>query len=162
MRKNPGKCTLSEATDQDNPPVQVSDATERNLMFTKAISRWDNEGGSGDGGRVSPAPGALGEDSLPLSNAELVQLQIRVIALENLLAVLLVDASDRQVTLARETAECIAPRHGFTPHRLTIHAAARMNGLLERSGHLRALQPAAASVGERLINGSVLDTGSEK
>ena len=76
-------------------------------------------------------------DALPLKNVELVQLQIRVIALENLLAVLLADASDQQLNLAREIADCISPRPGFTQHRLTIHAAARMNNLIERSGRLR-------------------------
>ena len=38
------------------------------------------------------------------SNAELVQLRIRVIALENLVIALLAEASDRQLDLAREMA----------------------------------------------------------
>ena len=103
----------------------------------------------------------LQADALPLTNAELVQLQIRVIALENLLAVLLVDASDRQLDLAHEIAEYIAPRPGFTPHRLTIHAAARMTSLIERAGHLRNLQSAATNVADPPLCGPVLDLGSE-
>ncbi len=56
----------------------------------------------------------------PLSNAELVQLQVRVIALENLMITLLADGSDRQLELAREMATYISPRAGFTHHPLTI------------------------------------------
>lgn len=135
-----------------------SDASERRVL-ARAISRWDNEGGADDGGHVLPASVELQAEALPLTNAELVQLQIRVIALENLLAALLVDASDRQLDLAREIAECIAPRPGFTPHRLTIHAAARMTSLIERAGHLRNLQSAAANVGDPHLCGPDLDIG---
>ena len=78
----------------------------------------------------------------PLANAELVQLQVRVIALENLLMVLLAETSDRQLELARDMAAYISPRPGFTPHRLTLHAAARIGSLVDRAGHLRALSPA--------------------
>ena len=55
-----------------------------------------------------------------LTNAELVQLQIRVIALEHLVMVLLSEASDRQRAMVLELATAISPRPGFTPHRLTI------------------------------------------
>ena len=116
---------------------RAPDSSERTLLLAKAIARWDNEGGAADEGRVRSASVELLDEALPLTNAELVQLQIRVIALENLLAALLVAASDQQLSLAREIAACITPRPGFTPHRLTIHAAARMNSLIERSGHLR-------------------------
>lgn len=138
----------------------ASDSTERSRLLAKAISRWDNEGGAGDEGELPPASVEVLTDALPLTNAELVQLQIRVIALENLLAVLLADASDRQLNLAREIANCITPRPGFTPHSLTIHAAARMLGLVERSGHLRTLQSAAASVDDPLGGGHAPDIGS--
>ena len=53
----------------------------------------------------------------PLENAELVQLQIRVIALENLLIALLAQASEQQLDLARHMAAHISPRAGATPHR---------------------------------------------
>ena len=124
-----------------------SDSSERSLLLSRAISRWDNEGGAGEGERVPAGSKEWLADALPLTNAELVQLQIRVIALENLLAALLVDASDQQLNLAREIADCITPRAGFTPHRLTIHASARMTSLIERSGHLRKLQSAAGKAG---------------
>lgn len=72
-----------------------------------------------------------------LTNAELVQLQIRVIALENLVTALLANAPDQTHELAREIAANISPRPGHTPHHLTIHAAAQMVHLVERSALLR-------------------------
>ena len=139
---------------------RAADSPERSRLLAKAISRWENEGGAGDGERVPSASSELPGNALPLTNAELVQLQIRVIALENLLAVLLVDASDWQLNLAREIANCITPHPGFTPHRLTIHAAARMLGLIERSGHLRMLQSEALSVDDPPVRGQAPDIRS--
>jgi len=78
------------------------------------------------------------EDS-PLTNAELVQLRIRVIALENLVIALLADAPDRQVTLARGMATYISPRAGFTPHPITLRAADEMLSLVDRAD--RYLRP---------------------
>jgi hypothetical protein len=72
-----------------------------------------------------------------LTTADLVTLRIRVIALENLLISLLANASDDQLKAAREMASYISPRPGFTPHPLTIHAAAHMVDLIQRSGHFR-------------------------
>ena len=112
------------------------------LQRQRALSRSQNEAGAEpDGVR---AGGVLGEgqtDAPPLTNAELVQLQVRVIALENLLIALLADASDRQKNLVRDMAAYIAPRPGFTPHRLTVHAATQMISLVERAGHLQAVPP---------------------
>ena len=82
---------------------------------------------------------ALPADVPPLTNAELVQLQIRVIALENLVIALLAEASDRQVDLAREMAAYISPRPGFTRHHLTIDGATQMISLVERARHFRGL-----------------------
>lgn len=82
--------------------------------------------------------GSAGPDGRPLANAELVRLQVRVIALENLLIAVLADASSRQLTLAREMAPYISPRAGFTPHGLTLDAAAHMIHLVDRAGHFRA------------------------
>ena len=141
-------------------PDRETGSMDRSRWLKKVISRWDNEGGAADGGRAPSTLEATLEDTLPLTNAELVQLQIRVIALENLLAVLLVDASNQQLNLARAVADCITPRTGFTPHRLTIHAAARMLSLIERSGHLRTLQSAAVSDGDQPLRGRVHDNGS--
>jgi hypothetical protein len=75
----------------------------------------------------------------PLSNAELVQLQVRVIALENLMITLLAEGSDRQLELAREMATYISPRAGFTHHPLTIQAGAHMVDLVERAIHYRTV-----------------------
>jgi hypothetical protein len=44
-----------------------------------------------------------------LTNAELVQLRVRVIALENLMIALLAGASDKQLEIAREMATYISP-----------------------------------------------------
>jgi hypothetical protein len=107
-----------------------------------ALSRWDNEGGAGPCG---PQEGQISEEArseVPeLTNAELVQLRIRVIALENLVISLLAEASDRQLDLAREMAAFISPRPGFTHHPLTIHAAAQMIDLIDRAGHFRTVKP---------------------
>jgi len=69
----------------------------------------------------------------PVKNIQQVQLQVRVIALENLLLALLSEASDRQLELVREMATYISPRPGFTPHPLTINAASQMVHLAQRA-----------------------------
>lgn len=121
-----------------------SDSSERDSLRNKAISRWDNEGGAGEAGREYLASMGVPPETPPLTNAELVQLQIRVIALENVLTVLLAGSSDRQLDLVREMATYIAPRPGFTPHRLTVHAAARIISLMEGAEHVRALSAAGS------------------
>ena len=122
-------------------PDRESNSSERVRLGESALSRWNNEGGAGLGGRVHPGAGTADEpfDVPPLTNAELVQLQIRVIALENVVMALLAEASDRQLELVREMAVHISPRPGSTPHRLTIHAAARMGGLVDGAAHFRAM-----------------------
>ncbi|HEY6453513.1 MAG TPA: hypothetical protein VIX87_13045 [Steroidobacteraceae bacterium] len=74
-----------------------------------------------------------------LANAKLVQLRVRVIALENLMLTLLADVPDKQLDLARDMAAYISPRPGFTQHPLTIHAATQMIRLVERAGYFRAM-----------------------
>ena len=73
----------------------------------------------------------------PLGNAELVQLHLRVIALENLVIALLSQADEAQLDLIRDMAAFISPRPGFTPHPLTIGAAGEMMSLVERSSPFR-------------------------
>jgi len=108
----------------------------------RALSRWDNEGGAGPCGPLGDIGCGDVQSEIPeLTNAELVQLRIRVIALENLVITLLAEASDRQLELAREMAAYISPRPAFTQHPLTIHAAAQMIRLVERAGHFRDMTP---------------------
>lgn len=103
---------------------------ERERLLRKSLSRWDNEGGHLLGtGPDQPENLAKG---VPLANAELVQLQIRVIALENLVVALLADASDEQIARVRDIAASIFPRPGVE-HRLTKHASAQMEHLAQRA-----------------------------
>jgi hypothetical protein len=101
-----------------------------------ALSRWDTEGGAGPLGPQGDSPAA---DIPELTNAELVQLRIRVIALENLVITLLAEGSDRQIEVAREMAAYITPRPGFTQHPLTVHAASHMVDLADRAGRFRVV-----------------------
>jgi hypothetical protein len=104
-----------------------------------ALSSWENEGGSGRSGPDEDQISAKAQSEVPeLTNAELVQLRVRVIALENLVISLLAEASDRQLDLIREMAAFISPRHGFTQHPLTIQAATQMIDLVNRAGRFRA------------------------
>jgi len=73
----------------------------------------------------------------PLTDVELVQLHVRVIALENLVIAMLAEASDRQLELVRDMAAYISPRPGFTPHRPTLRAAAEMISLVDRAVSFR-------------------------
>ena len=123
-------------------PVSEPEAPDNVTLRGMALSRWENEGGAASGHLAGASTGVQAQaDVPPLSNAELVQLQIRVIALENLVITLLTAASDRQLDLVREMAAYISPRPGFTPHRLTIHAAAEMISLVERAGHFKTHAP---------------------
>lgn len=124
-------------------PESKPDLPDPSQLRQLALSRWDNEGGA-----IADLPHDRIQDDeqsvVPqLTNAELVQLRVRVIALENLVIALLAEASDRQLDLAREMATYISPRPGFTQHSLTIHAAAQMIGLVERANHFRSPPPAA-------------------
>jgi tellurite resistance-related uncharacterized protein len=114
---------------------------KRRLM---ALSRWENEGGAGAYGRQEPPPSFDAFSHVPeFTHTELVRLRMRVIALENLVMALFAGASSRQGDLAREMANYISPRPGFTPHPLTIHAANQMIHLLERASAFRGRPPAA-------------------
>jgi hypothetical protein len=107
----------------------------------QAISDWDNEGGAGTSGPRGST--AIPADATPvpaLSNAELVQLRIRVIALENLLLALLSGASAAQLAAAQEMAELISPQADAHPHPLTLRAATQMRMLLHRAGHFAAIE----------------------
>lgn len=95
-----------------------------------ALSGWQNEGGPL---RQTCPEGLASNGDPPLSNAELVQLRIRVVELENLMLALLAEGTDAQTALAKEMAAYILPREGHTPHPITIHAAQQMLHLVERA-----------------------------
>ena len=100
-----------------------------------SLSRWDSEGGAGVLGSQS---GDLHlDEEHQLSNAELVKMRVRIIALENLMIALLANSSERQIETARTMAAQILPRPGFTQHPLTIHAAGLMTDLIGRASHFR-------------------------
>jgi len=104
----------------------------------RAPSSQEIEGGAGSSRPQRSPPSSEREAAVPrLANAELVQLRIRVIALENLVIALLAESPDRRLDIAREMASYISPRPGFTPHRLTTRAAAQMIHLVERAGFFR-------------------------
>lgn len=107
--------------------------SDRSQQLRRAISRWENEGGADGGQAPESSKSGEGQTEVHLTNAELVQLQIRMIALENLVTALLAGAPDQTHDLARAMAAYISPRPGSTPHHLTIHAAAQMVHLVERS-----------------------------
>ena len=102
------------------------------LQREKALLRSQSQAGAGQ----APA------DIPPLTNAELVQLHVRVIALENLVIALLAEGTDRQLQLARDMSAYIAPRPGFTRHPLTVDGATQMISLVDRARHFRSLPPA--------------------
>lgn len=115
------------------------DLSKSSQQRQRALARWDNEGGAGPLGPQSRLVAHEVQQHAPaLINAELVQLRVRVIALENLLIALLAEASDRQLDLVREMATYISPRPGFTQHPLTVHAGAHMVDLVERAEHFRS------------------------
>ena len=122
-------------------PDKPSRTTDPADARQKALSRWDNEGGASLGDPQADAAAPAVPPEIPeLTNSELVHLRIRVIALENVVIALLAQASDEQLKIAREMAAHIAPRPGFTPHPLTLRAAALMIDLMHRSEHFRPAQ----------------------
>ena len=116
------------------------DVLEPAQVGLRALSSWDNEGGAIPRGIEGVAIFFDAQSEIPqLTNAESVQLRIRVIALENVVIALLAKATDRQLDLVREMAAYISPRPRFTQHPLTGHAAAEMICLLERARHFRGV-----------------------
>ncbi len=115
-------------------PSPTSRSFESTRRLRHALLRWENEGGSQS--NYAPSHPVSTFPSVPvLSNAELVQLQVRVIALENLVIALLADASCEQLEKVRAIGMLIAPRPGVE-HRLTVHATAHMEHLARRAVRL--------------------------
>ena len=123
-----------------HPSVTKKDAA----TLQGAVGRWENEGGADSAGPeaiVGTDPGAPPPDDLPLDlkNAELVQLQLRVIALENLVTALLATAPTDTTDLVRAIAANISPRPESRQHHLTVRAAAQMIHLLGRGQQAKDL-----------------------
>ena len=118
----------------DKEPEFAASSRQRQM----ALSRWDNGGGAGPGGPQGEQVAEAQSQAPALTNAELVQLRIRVIALENLLIALLADASERQLAGARNGSLHLT-RPGSSHHPLTVHAAAQMIDFVERAGHFRSV-----------------------
>ena len=114
-----------------------SDSSQKpSAIRQRALSRWDNEGGA-----IASVAQGPHEEVPTMSNTELVQLRIRVIALENLMIAVLAEGTDRQRKVARDMADYISPRSGFTHHPLTIQAADHMTDLVIRAVHFQQLDP---------------------
>jgi hypothetical protein len=123
-------------------PDRKQDQPDLSQQRQTALSRWENEGGAASSRlQEGSAPGEAQSEVPRLTNTELVQLRIRVIALENLVIALLAEASERQLELAREMAAFISPRPGSTHHPLTVHAADHMVDLVQRAGRFRKGAP---------------------
>jgi hypothetical protein len=116
-------------------PKSSADPQSQQLL----LSIWDDEGGAGRCGPKESTAHPVKDPIIPdLTNTELVQLRVRLIALENLVTALLSAAPCSQHALVRAMAEQISPRAGVTPHPLTIQAAAHMNDLVDRAIHYRS------------------------
>lgn len=108
------------------------------LQHQRALARAQSKGGAALQGELTgSAPEAEEPDGPPLVDAELMQLHVRVIALESLVIAMLAKGSDRQLAFVRAMADYISPRPGFTPHHLTIGAAKEMISLVKRAGRFR-------------------------
>ena len=121
-------------SDADGPLVPTAAPREQ-------LSQWDDEGGAGRCGPKESTAGFVEHPIPELTNTELVQLRVRVIALENLVIALLAGAPEPQVELARAMAAQISPRPGSTPHPLTIQAATQMLDMVDRAEHFRSRTP---------------------
>jgi hypothetical protein len=119
-------------------PKALPHETARLRLRLIALSRWENEGGAGiDTLTAGAVVGSTSVADPPPADTEAVQLRLRVIALENLVISLLAQAPVAQLALAREMADYISPRPGFTPHHLTLRAADEMRSLVDRAMNFR-------------------------
>ena len=112
---------------------QVQAGRAADLRFVESVARTIAEQLSISSKTVSNHLTLLKSKLQVSSHAELVHLRVRVIALENLVVALLAEGSERQREVAREMAEYISPRPGFTQHPLTLHAAQQMVHSVERA-----------------------------
>ena|GEM_PF-1130662 len=158
--RSPRRAPCDGIPEKVRMPDQEAGLSDPTRQRQKALSRWDNEGGAN---ALGPQEGmSAGEgitDHAPdVTNAELVLLRVRLIAMENLLIALLADATERQLELTREITAYISPRLGFTHHPLTIRAAAHMSDLVERARLFRSSHAGAAAPSE--VGDSHIEAGS--
>lgn len=126
------------STNTNGRPLINRGFSEHFFGLESALAIWDNEGGAGPGGaQDSSITRTISSELSPSTNAEFVQLHVRVIALENLLIALLANGPDLHSERIREMAGFIVPRPGFTQHRLTVQAAHQMVDLVNRASHFR-------------------------
>lgn len=131
---------------------QQPDTSETLRLRAQAVSSGENEGGAAEVSHRQK--GSIAGDDQPAipepTKTEWVHLRARLIALENLVITLLADTSEQQLERAREMAAFISPRPGSTPHPLTIHAAAHMIDIVNRSdqfrGHDQTMRVPPASI----------------
>jgi len=119
--RNPEDCMM---TTSPLPPQEVRQ---------RALAQWDDEGGA-----IATLSQEVRHAVPDMTNAELVLLRVRVIALENLLIAVLAEGSDQQRQTALNMADAISPRAGYTRHPLTIRAAQHMSDLVGRATHFRS------------------------
>jgi hypothetical protein len=117
----------------------LANASDLAQLRHRALSRWENEGGAAPRSHPEGLRSGESQSEVPPTNAELAQLRVRIIALENTVISLLARSSEQQLDHVRELAAYICPRPGFTPHHLTIRAAAEMAHLVERAGQFRCI-----------------------
>ena len=101
-------------------------------VHIQALSSWENEGGWI---KSAPYDSAVGVPDM--TNTDIVNLRVRLIALENLMIAILAEGSDQQRQMACDMAAYISPRPGFTPHALTVKAAEHMTDLVDRAIQFR-------------------------
>jgi len=128
-------------------PTSDSDSTFDLKQRLRALARWENEGGKTSPVDANAVDTVTRHETPAMTDAEIVALRVRVIALENVLIALLATAPERQLDLVRELADHILPRPGHTPHPLTIHAARHMIDLISRSESFRPSTTSDDSVG---------------
>jgi len=116
---------------EERPMTDKKNAKPFRDIF-RALSRWDDEGGA-QTEQENQAP----EDP-QMSNAELVQLRVRVIALENIVLALLSESPEKTHEKVREMAKLISPRADATQHPLTTEAASHMNRFADRAARFRS------------------------
>ena len=97
-----------------------------------ALDIWDGEGGAGVSG-PQECETRRWRSEVREVDTETMVLHARIIALENVAVLLLASAPETLRQQARDMAISILPQPGRTRHPLTIHAAARIDGIVERA-----------------------------